>query len=521
MSSTRAHQNEPVPDPGRGPGRTWLPGVAAVALLLPLAGCDTGEAGAEEPDAMAVLVDGTGEDADSADHEGVTVRTGDAESFDGHPYVPEGVDISVAYPEFEGAEAFSEGLAERVDDDVADFRAGTRDPVSLSVDWQITAAGSGVLGVRLVRGEEDMHGLREGYSTHWYDAASGHTAWSTELLAGQEALETVNGLVRERLAEDGDVDTKTLQPVLRLYDSMGFNEDGDLVVEFDDGHLSPTEAGHVPSTEPGRKSAVLDSEEVDPLLSDLGQRARDASLSEEEQLTVADADPDTEEPGPVPGVVNAEDPDVDCHGDGTRCIALTFDDGPHEQTPDLLDLLAEEDVTATFFLNGNPALSQPGTIRRMYAEGHEVASHNDLHENMPEEFTEAELPAQIAAVSAMVRRQTGHSVELFRPPFGASSDAVLEEIGEQGMAEILWNVDSDDWQDAPAGEIVENVVAGAEPNTIVLLHDPLEATLEAAPQIIEELRALDYEFVSVSQALGGAEPGESYPPGGLGASPAP
>ncbi|GHD14970.1 hypothetical protein GCM10007147_01580 [Nocardiopsis kunsanensis] len=520
MSSTRAHQNKAVPEPGRRVALPWLPGVTAMVLLMPLAGCGVGGSASGDPDAMAVLVDGTGENSGSTDHEGVTVRTGDADSFDDHPYIPGGVDISVAYPEFEGAEPFSEGLAERVDTEVADFRAGTRDPVALTVDWQITAAAPDVLGVRLVRTEEDMHGLREGYSTHWYDAASGHTAYSTELLADQEALETVNGLVRDQLADDGDVDTATLHPVLRTYDSMGFNDAGELVVEFDDGHLSPVVEGHVPSSEPGRKTAVLDAEEVDPLLSDLGQRAREASLSDEEQVTVAAAGPEAGEPGPVPGVVSAQDPDVDCYEDGTRCIALTFDDGPHEHTPELLDLLSEEDVTASFFLNGNPALSRPGTIRHIYAEGHEVASHNDLHENMPEEFDEEELPAQVAAVSSMVRRQTGHSVELFRPPFGAGSEAVLEEIGEQGMAEILWNVDSDDWQDVPTEQIVANVVSGAAPNTIVLLHDPLETTMEAVPQIIEELRALDYEFVSVSQALGGAEAGESYPPGGLGA-PAP
>lgn len=517
MSSTRTHQNEAAPGYGRRAARSWLPSAAALVLLMPLAGCETEGAASNEHDAMAVLVDGTGQGSDSTDHEGVTVRTGDADSFEDHPYVPEGVDISVAYPEFEGAEPFSEGLAERVDTEVADFRAGTRDPVALTIDWQITAVDPGVLGVRLVRTEEDMHGLREGYSTHWYDAATGHTAYSTELLAGQEALETVNGLVREHVADDEEVDTATLHPVLRTYDSMGFNEAGDLVVEFDDGHLSAVEEGHVPSSEPGRKTAVLGAEEIEPLLSDLGRRARDASVSGEEEVTVAAADPDAEEPGPAPGVVNAQDPEVDCYEDGTRCIALTFDDGPHEHTPELLDLLAQEDVTASFFLNGNPALSRPGTIRRIYAEGHEVASHNDLHENMPEEFDEEELPAQIAAVSSMVRRQTGHTVELFRPPFGAGSDAMLEEIGAQGMAEILWNVDSDDWRDVPAEQIVANVVSGAAPNAIVLLHDPLDTTMEAAPQLIEELKALDYEFVSVSQALGGAEPGESYPPGGLGA----
>lgn len=489
---------------------------AVLAVALPLAACGT--QGTSEENVITVLVDGTDEEADQEDFEGVTVRTGDADSFEDHPYLPEGMSLSVAYPEFEGAAPFSEGLAAQVDREVQDFRAGTRDPVSLDIGWQVTAAASGVLGVRLVRTEEDMHGLRKGYATYWYDAENGHTAYSTELLADHEALVTLNGLVREQLAEDEGIDPTALQPVLRTYDSMGFNEDGDLVVEFDDGHLSPIIEGHVPSTEPGRIVAIIDSEEAAPLLSELGERAREASLAEEHEFTVQEPDPDAEEPGRAPGVIRAGDAEPACHAPEIRCIALTFDDGPHENTPELLDLLAEEEVTATFFLNGDPTLARPSVLRRAYAEGHELANHNDHHEHMPEEYAGEELAAEVAAVSAMVRRQTGDTVGLFRPPFGASSDEVLSEIGDQGMAEVLWNIDSQDWRDRTADEIVAGVVAAAEPNAIVLLHDPLGQTMEAVPELITQLRALDYEFVTVSDAIGGPVAGESYPPGGLGGS---
>lgn len=508
-----------VPRSGTGV-RTRMSRLSCMVLTvaLPLAACGAQGTGTTEGDVeqITILVDGLGQEAGQGDFEGVTVRTGDANTFDDHPYLPEGTTIDIAYPEFEGAELFSEGLAARVDQEVQDFRAGARDPVSLDIGWQITAAASGVLGVRLVRTEEDMHGLRKGYSTYWYDAENGHTAYSTELLADHEALVTLNGLVRERLGEDEDVDPAALQPVLRTYDSMGFNDDGDLVVEFDDGHLSPIIEGHVPSTDPGRLTVVIDFEEAGPLLSELGGRAREASLAEEHELTVQEPDPDAEEPGPVPGVVRAGAPAPDCHGPEVRCIALTFDDGPHENTPELLDLLAEEEVTATFFLNGDPALARPSVFRRAYAEGHEIASHNDHHEHMPEEYSGEELAAEVAAVSAMVRRQTGHTVQLFRPPFGTSSEEVLTEIGEQGMAEVLWNIDSQDWQDRTPDEIVADVVFSAQPNAIVLLHDPLDQTMEAVPELIAQLRALDYQFVTVSDTIGGPVAGESYPPGGLG-----
>src|SRR5699024_11668079 len=110
---------------------------------------------------------------------------------------------------------------------------------------------------------------------------------------------------------------------------------------------------------------------------------------------------------------------------------------------------------------------------------------------------------------------TGHTIQLFRPTCGASYDEGLGEIGEQDMAEVLWHIDSQDWQGRPPDEIAMGVVDSAGPNAIVLLHAPLEQTMEAMPELIAQLRALDYEFVTVSEAIGGPIIGESYPPGGL------
>lgn len=493
--------------------KPWRAGAALTALLVVLAGCSTDEEeNSPDPDQITVLLD-------EADEE-ITERVGDAGAFDEHPHQPEGVEINVAHPEFEGAEEFSQGLADRVDAEVQDFRGASRDPVSLDIDWEITGAGEGVLGVRLVRTEEDMHGLRQGYATYWYDESTGHTASSTELLADQESLEELNELVRTELADEEEVDVEGLYPVLRTYDSMGFNTEGDFVVEFDDGHLSPVEEGHPPSAEPGRITAVLDHGAVEPLLSELGAQAREASLVDEPVLVMQEPDEppeeEEEEANRVPGVIEAENPDVDCFDGVTRCIALTFDDGPDEATPELLDLFEEEGVQATFFLNGGPTLTRPWVLRRAYSEGHEIANHGDLHEEMPEEFADDEFPEQVAAVSAMVRRQTGHSVELFRPPYGATSPELLEQIEQQNMAEVLWTLDSEDWEGLDSDEIVERVALNAEPSDIVLLHDTQPETVAAVPELVERLDALDFEMVTVSQALGGLEPGDTYPPEGLG-----
>ncbi|GAA1465935.1 polysaccharide deacetylase family protein [Nocardiopsis exhalans] len=505
MSSRRIEPDRTVPRPRTGRHPFWS-GALAVALVLPLAACENEIVGGGDPAELTVLVDEV--------EDGFGEWRGDAGDFTGHPYEPEGLEISVAYPEFEGAEAFSEALAARVDQEVQDFRAGTRDPVSLGIGWELVAAGDGVLGVRLLRTEQDMHGLREGYSTYWYDARAGAAAYSTELLAGQEELTELNAIARGELADDDQVDPEALWPVRRTYDSIGFNDAGDLVVEFSDGHLSPTVEGHVPDSEPGRKTVVVEHERAEPLLSDLGTRAREAAMVDEPDLELpgTEADEGEEDPGPVPGVITAGEPGVNCYDGETKCVALTFDDGPVEATPHLLDILAEEEVTASFYLNGGPALTRPSVLRRAYAEGHEIASHGDEHEHM-NKMEADELPRQTAAVSAMVRRQTGYTVDLFRPPFGATNDDVHDEVEAQEMAEIAWTIDSQDWESISPDEIVDNVISRMDPGAVVLLHDPQPATLAAVPELIERLKDDDYVFVTTTQALGGPEPGRVYPDG--------
>jgi hypothetical protein len=218
-----------------------------MALVLPLASCENTPASAPEDidgERITVLVDGPGDP--------VTEWSGTGDDFPDHPYIPEDVEISVAHPEFPGAEAFSSVLHDRIDREVMDFRGASRDPVELDITWEVVAADEGVLGVRLVRTEQDLHGTRQAYATYWYDAATGHTGFSTELLADDAALAELNGLVGEALGDHPDVDHQGLLPVMRTYDSIGFNAVGDLVVEFDDGHLSPVVEGHPPDASPGR-----------------------------------------------------------------------------------------------------------------------------------------------------------------------------------------------------------------------------------------------------------------------------
>ena len=177
------------------------------------------------------------------------------------------------------------------------------------------------------------------------------------------------------------------------------------------------------------------------------------------------------------------------------CVALTFDDGPSgDNTCALMDLLAEKDVRATFFLCGYrieqyPEL--PGALRRA---GHELGVHGFSH-NCFDTMTPAELRGEISRTSALM----GGAPALLRPPCGVWDEQVRGAAGAAGMSVVLWSVDPEDWRCRDPDEIVRRVCAGAEDGGILLLHDLYPGTVEAAGRIIDRLRGEGYEFCTVSE----------------------
>jgi peptidoglycan/xylan/chitin deacetylase (PgdA/CDA1 family) len=408
--------------------------------------------------------------------------------------------VSGAYPTVPGADALNERLAAAVDQRIGDFTALSPSAEAFRIEGEVTAAADGVLGVRLVLVEEDADGERAGYETYWYDAGTGRAAYSTELLAGQEELGALHDLVLARLEENGEVDPGAVQPILGLYDSMGFNADGDLVVEFDQGQVASAGAG--------RLSTVVRGDDAAPLLSDLGTRAQEAARAAEEGFTVDPVAAEGER-APVPGVPSDWSDPVDCAAPEAKCVALTFDDGPGERTPELLDTLAEHGAHATFFQTGQSIDEFPNTVRRAYAEGHEIGDHSVSHPDLTT-LDEAGVRAELAPVSARIRRETGVGPVVTRPPYGATNDTVAAVTAELGTSQILWNVDTNDWKDRDARTVTERAVSGARPGAIILMHDIHDTTVDAVPDILEQLTEEGYTLVTVTQLLGETEPGSTH-----------
>lgn len=189
---------------------------------------------------------------------------------------------------------------------------------------------------------------------------------------------------------------------------------------------------------------------------------------------------------------------------GGKRIALTFDDGPHAtRTPEILDLLSEHGVKATFFVVGTNVSRFPDLVRRERAEGHEIGNHTFDHARLSC-CSESEISDEISGAEDLLVETVGVLPTLFRPPEGAYSEKVLQVAQTMDYRVILWTVDTRDWAGTGTEEIVANVKEHVRDGSIILFHDfagPKTHTLEALRILIPELLNEGYTFVTVSELL--------------------
>jgi peptidoglycan/xylan/chitin deacetylase (PgdA/CDA1 family) len=184
---------------------------------------------------------------------------------------------------------------------------------------------------------------------------------------------------------------------------------------------------------------------------------------------------------------------------GKKVVALTFDDGPWpEHTAEILDILKEEEVPATFFMLGLRVKKEPEVARRIVAEGHDVGNHTYRHVDLTDVKPEIQR-REIRGTNNVIRATTGVQPEWFRPPMGQVDSSAYREIKAAGLRPALWTVDPQDWRkNASAGAIAREVVSATKPGSVILLHDGggnRSQTTKALPWIIHELHKRGYEFV--------------------------
>ena len=192
-----------------------------------------------------------------------------------------------------------------------------------------------------------------------------------------------------------------------------------------------------------------------------------------------------------------------------KCVALTFDDGPGPYTSRLLGYLAAKDVHATFFMLGQQVQVYPKVAAAVAAGGHEIGVHTWDHRSLPE-LSNARIGTEISSTVSILRKATGVNPTLLRPPYGATNSRVATIAKQQGLAEVMWSVDTLDWKTRSTAKTIAAAKNDTRRGSIILVHDIHPTTVEAVPGIIDALQAKGYHFVTVTQLLGDPKPGRKY-----------
>ena len=172
-------------------------------------------------------------------------------------------------------------------------------------------------------------------------------------------------------------------------------------------------------------------------------------------------------------------------------VYLTFDDGPDPRwTPQVLDLLEQHNAKATFFVLAENAGRNPDLVRRARAAGHAIGNHSVSHKNLTK-LSAARLHAEVAG---------GVASRCFRPPYGATNAKVRTEIKRDGMKQVLWDVDPDDWQRPGAATIASRILTAVHSGDVVLMHDGggnRSQSVTALSRVLSVLEARGYTFAAL------------------------
>jgi len=195
-------------------------------------------------------------------------------------------------------------------------------------------------------------------------------------------------------------------------------------------------------------------------------------------------------------------------GAATRpSIALTFDDGPSEATPQLLEILARERAPATFFQIGVNVRRLPAVAREVAAAGHEIGNHSDTHPLLALK-SPGFIDREIARAQAAIESATGRRPRYFRAPFGVRWFGLRQAQQRLSLSGVMWSSIALDWKRQAPG-VVSRLMAGASPGAILCLHDgrrlqhrpDIGVTLQAVRELLPKLMELGFQFEKVTDIL--------------------
>ncbi len=218
-------------------------------------------------------------------------------------------------------------------------------------------------------------------------------------------------------------------------------------------------------------------------------------------------------PTPVPPVTSLLYRPVGCVASGPtralttgparKVVAIGFDDGPARDTAAFVRMLERAHTQATFFVIGEQlAPSYRSLLLRELRDGDVVGDHSFTH---PFLTRTGNVRSELSRTLGRIRKLSGYTPCIFRPPYGDYNKSVIREARALGMATVLWDVDPSDYRLPGTAAVERRVLSGVRPGSIILSHDgggPRGQTLAAYPHIIAALRARGYRIETIPQLLG-------------------
>jgi peptidoglycan/xylan/chitin deacetylase (PgdA/CDA1 family) len=189
-----------------------------------------------------------------------------------------------------------------------------------------------------------------------------------------------------------------------------------------------------------------------------------------------------------------------------RKIALTFDDGPDPYyTPQILDILDQYRIKATFFCVGRQVEAYPQVVRQEYEAGHVVGNHSWTHPDLGL-LPASDVLLQIKRASNALQEVIGTQPMFFRPPYGSLSNHVLKQAYHLGVTTVMWNAGEEarDWLNPGVDFIIRRTLDLICNGSIILLHDcgrDRSQTMAALPVIIQKLQDRGFQFVTIQQMV--------------------
>lgn len=193
-----------------------------------------------------------------------------------------------------------------------------------------------------------------------------------------------------------------------------------------------------------------------------------------------------------------------------KFIALTFDDGPSpESTDQVLNILSEAAIKATFFVVGKNVRKYPALLKKTASAGHLIANHSNKHSYIMA-LTPKLILADVEATSSAVKEVIGRRPNYYRPPYGFRTPWGAKAIHDTGYSIVTWNNMTYDYFGLSGKRIIRSIIKRSRAGGIIVLHDGREGLaipgyanmLEALPQIIKSLKLQGYTFVKIDDLIG-------------------